>query len=174
MANPLECAKPSKPAKNSGYTKPSRKTRIRRFYKKLPRPLQIIIGSFAVLVYLGMPWLTVEIGVFVLVAMLEFPWVASAILIGMFLIALLPSNGWTEFGTYLFLTGVVVSAFFDIRDILTFLYRLVLYSIIYGVLITLRGFFPKMKTDSDSESKGKGKRKRKQRKRKNGALPQST
>ena len=122
--------------RNSGYTKPSTKTRIRRFYKKLPRPVQIIIGNFAVLVYLGMPWLTVEIGVFVLVAMIEFSWVAPAILIGMFLIALLPSNGWTKFGTYLFLIGVVVSAFFDISDILTFLYRLVLYSIIYGVLIT--------------------------------------
>lgn len=173
-----------------------------------------------------MLYLTIQIGIFVYVAMVEFPWVGPAILIGMFLIALLPSNGWTEFGTYLFLIGVVVSAFFDIRgnpifnalfeaiflsegeylaaeviiekpsqaeiaisgnnfivdadgnrlrdisDMSPFLYRLVLYSIIYGVLITLRGFFPKMKTDSDSE--GKGKRKRKQRKRNNGAQPQST
>ena len=39
------------------------------------------------------------------------------------------------------MTGAVVSAF---------LYRLSLYSVIYGVLITLRGFLPKMKTTTSA------------------------
>lgn len=38
----------------------------------------------------------------------------------------------------------------DISNFLTFCYRLVLYAIIYGVLITLRGFLPKVKTTSIS------------------------
>ena len=52
----------------------------------------------------------------------------------------------------------------DISDFHTFLYRLAVHSVIYGVLITLRGFFPKMKTESknDSDNKNKAKRKRKQ------------
>lgn len=40
----------------------------------------------------------------------------------------------------------------NINDFLTFFYRLVLYSVIYGVLITLRGFLPKFKTKSTSTS----------------------
>lgn len=226
MANPFESAKPSKPAKNSGYTKPSRTTSIRRAYKNLPQPLKIVLGGLGTLLMIGLFILGIRLVMLLLVVMLEIPWVASGVLLGLFLILLLPSNGWTNYGAYLFLIGAVVSAFLDvpgnpiynapfeklflnegeylsgsavvekpsqgetvisgengivdadgnkireINDFLTFLYRLALYSIIYGVLITLRGFFPKMKTDSDSEGKGKGKRK--QRKRNNGAQPQST
>ncbi|WP_218078894.1 hypothetical protein, partial [Arthrobacter sp. HMSC08H08] len=141
-----------------------------------------------------------------LVVMLEIPWVASGVLLGLFLILLLPSNGWTNYGAYLFLIGAVVSAFLDvpdnpiynapfeklflnegeylsgsavvekpsqgetvisgenvivntdgnkireINDFLTFLYRLAVYSVIYGALITLRGFLPKMKTTPTSAS----------------------
>lgn len=197
-AKPEKASKPeraSKPAKGPQQSKPSRTTRIRRAYKKLPQPLKIVLGGLGALLMIGLFML-------LLVAMFEIPWVASGVLLGLFLILLLPSKGWSNYGAYLFLIGAVVSAFLDvpgnpiynapfeklflnegeylsgsavverpsqgetvisgenvivdadgnkireINDFLTFLYRLALYSVIYGVLITLRGFLPKMKSAS--------------------------
>ncbi len=224
MTTPPERTNPSKPEKASkrvkgpSYTPPKRTTRIRRAIKGLPKPLQAVLNVLAVLIYIGGFYLGLQLVINVLIVMLDVPWVASVILLGIFVLFLLPSNGWTEFGTYLFLFGPVVSAFLDIggnpilnapfeklflnegeylagravvenpsaaeiaisgdnyivdadgnelRDISdfhTFLYRLAVYSVIYAVFITLRGFFPNMKTESknDSNNKNKAKRKRKQ------------
>ncbi|MCT1686118.1 hypothetical protein [Pseudoglutamicibacter cumminsii] len=202
--NPAKPEKASKPAKGPQQSKPSRTTRIRRAYKKLPQPLKIVLGGLGTLLMIGLLILGIRLVMLLLVVMLEIPWVASGVLLGLFLILLLPSNGWTNFGAYLFLIGAVVSAFLDvpgnpiynapfeklfltegeylsgsavvekpsqgetvisgenvivdaegnelrdINDFLTFLYRLALYSVIYGVLITLRGFLPTMKTTSTS------------------------
>ena len=206
-AKPQNASSPkraSKPAKGPQQSKPSRTTRIRRAYKKLPQPLKIVLGGLGTLLLIGLFILGIRLVMLLLVVMLEIPWVASGVLLGLFLILLLPSNGWTNYGAYLFLIGAVVSAFLDvpgnpiynapfekmflnegeylsgsavvekpsqgetvisgenvivdaagnkireINDFLTFLYRLALYSVIYGVLITLRGFLPKMKTTSTS------------------------
>ena len=141
MANPFESAKPSKPTKGPQQSKPSRTTRIRRAYKKLPQPLKIVLGGLGTLLMIGLFILGLRLFMLLLVVMLEIPWVASGVLLGLFLLLLLPSNGWTNYGAYLFLIGAAVSAF---------LYRLALYSVIYGMLITLRGFLPKMKTTTSA------------------------
>lgn len=207
MATPSEN---TKAARASTPSKPSRIKRIRKAYKNLPQPLKIVLGVLGTLLLIGLLML-------LLVAMFEIPWVASGVLLGLFLILLVPSNGWTQFGAYLFMIGAVISAFLDapgnpiynapfealflnegeylsgsavveqpsrgetvisgenvivdadgnkIRDIsnfLTFCYRLVLYSVIYGVLITLRGFLPKMKATSSSVSPRKNTRNPKNR-----------
>lgn len=127
--------------KGPSYTKSSRTTRFRRAYKKLPQPLKIVLGGLGTLLMIGLFILGIRLVMLLLVVMLEIPWVASGVLLGLFLILLLPSNGWTNFGAYLFLIGAAVCAF---------LYRLALYSVIYGVLITLRGLLPKMTTTSTS------------------------
>ena len=90
---------------------------------------------------IGLFILGIRLVMLLLVVMLKIPWVASGVLLGLFLILLLPSNRWTNYGAYLFLISAAVSAF---------LYRLALYSVIYGVLITLRGFLPKMKTTTSA------------------------
>lgn len=207
MATPSEN---TKAARASTPSKPSRIKRIRKAYKNLPQPLKIVLGVLGTLLLIGLLML-------LLVAMFEIPWVASGVLLGLFLILLVPSNGWTQFGAYLCMIGAVISAFLDapgnpiynapfealflnegeylsgsavveqpsrgetvisgenvivdadgnkIRDIsnfLTFCYRLVLYSVIYGVLITLRGFLPKMKATSSSVSPRKNTRNPKNR-----------
>lgn len=176
----------------------------RRLLKKVPPQIRIIFGVLGLLLIFGLFSLGMQLFMLLVVVMLEVPWVASGILLGIFLILLLPSKGWTVFGTLLFIVGAIVSAFLDvpgnpiynapfeklflnegeylsgsavvekpsqgetvisgenvtvdadgnkirdINDFLTFLYRLALYSVIYGVLITLRGFLPKMKTTSTS------------------------
>lgn len=184
----------------------------RRLLKKVPPQIRIIFGVLGLLLIFGLFYLGMQLFMLLLVVMLEIPWVASGVLLGLFLLLLLPSNGWTNFGAYLFLIGAVVSAFLDvpgnpiynapfeklflnegeylsgsavvekpsqsetvisgdniivdadgnkireINDFLTFLYRLALYSVIYGVLITLRGFLPKMKTTSTSASPRKNRK----------------
>ncbi len=204
QTNPSKPEKASKRVKGPSYTQPKRTTRIRRAIKRLPKPLQTVLNVLAVLIYVGLFILGIRLVMLLLVVMFEIPWVASGVLLGLFLILLLPSNGWSNYGAYLFLFGAVVSAFLDvpgnpiynapfeklflnegeylsgsavvekpsqaeivisgenvivdtdgnkireINDFLTFLYRLALYSVIYGVLITLRGFLPKMNTASTS------------------------
>ena len=143
-SNPENASRPkraSNPAKGPQQSKPSRTTRIRRAYRKLPQPLKIVLGCLGTLLMIGLFILGIRLVMLLLVVLLEIPWVASGVLLGLFLILLFPSNGWTNFGAYLFLIGAAVSAF---------LYRLSLYSVIYGVLITLRGFLPKMKTTTSA------------------------
>jgi hypothetical protein len=190
--------------------KPSKTRKLSKLFKKLPPQLRTILGGLGSLMLFGLAFLGLQLFMMLLVVMLEVPWVASAVLLGIFLIALIPSNGWTQFGAYLFMVGAVVSAFLDtpgnpiynapfealflsdgeylsghaivetpsrgetvisgqsiivdaegnkLRDIsglFTFLYRLVLYSVIYGTLITLRGFLPKIETTSTSTSSTRG------------------
>ncbi len=178
----------------------------RRLLKKVPPQIRIIFVVLGLLLIFGLFSLGMQLFMLLVVVMSEVPWVASGILLGIFLILLLPSKGWTVFGTLLFIVGAIVSAIADvpgnpiynapfealflnegeylsasviiehptqgetavtrdniivdaegnelrdINDFLTFLYRLVLYSVIYGVLITLRGFLAKMKTTSTSAS----------------------
>ena len=184
----------------------SKTPKARRILRKIPPQIRIIFGILGLLLIFGLFYLGLQLFLLLVVVMLEVSWVASGVLLGIFLILLLPSNGWTVFGTLLFIVGAIVSAFADvpgnpiynapfealflnegeylsasviiehptqgetavtgnniivdaegnelrdINDFLTFFYRLVLYSVIYGVLITLRGFLPKFKTKSTSTS----------------------
>ncbi len=179
---------------------------VRRLLKKAPPQIRIIFGVLGALLLFGLFTVGMSLFMLLIAVMLEVPWVASGILLGIFLLLLLPCKGWTVFGTGLFIIGAIASALADvpgnpiynapfealflnegeylsasviiehptqgetaitgdniivdaegnklrdINDFLTFLYRLVLYSVIYGVLITLRGFLTKFKTTSTSAS----------------------
>lgn len=166
-------------------------------FKKLPPQIRMILGGIAALLGAGLIVVAVWLPVALMAIMLEVPWVASGVSLAIFLCLLIPSNGWTKFGTQLFLIAVATSAFldvpgnpiynapfealflkegqylaghaivenpsrgetvvsgnniivdadgnmiYDINDLWTFLYRLALYSVIDGTLLTLRGLFPK-------------------------------
>lgn len=133
---------------------------------------------------------------------------ASGLSLAFFLLLLTVTNGWTDFGTKVFMGAVIVTAIIDfpgnpiynapfeklfleegeflsahaivehpsqaetavsgnnvivdadgnlirdVSDFLTLLYRLVLYSVIYGTLTTVRGFLPKA-ADGETETKKK-------------------
>ena len=104
MATPPEQPNPAKPEKASkrvkgpSYTKPKRTTRIRRAIKRLPQPLKIVLGGLGTLLMIGLFILGIRLVMLLLVVMLEIPWVAFGVLLGLFLILLLPSNGWTSYG----------------------------------------------------------------------------
>ncbi|WP_141738830.1 hypothetical protein [Brevibacterium sp. HMSC22B09] len=172
----------------------------KKFYKGLPPQIRMILGGLGALLSFGAVAVFFYLAMMLIVVMLEIPWVASGVILAVFLILLFYSNGWTKFGTLLFMGAVLISALldvpgnpiynapfeklfleegqyltgeaivekpsqgetvvsgnnvvvdaggeeiYDINDFLTFFYRLVLFSVIYGTLLTLRSFLPKVST----------------------------
>ena len=86
----------------------------RRLLKKVPPQIRIIFGVLGLLLIFGLFSLGMQLFMLLVVVMSEVPWVASGILLGIFLILLLPSKGWTVFGTLLFIVGAIVSAIADV------------------------------------------------------------
>lgn len=165
--------------------------------RKLPQPVRTILGELNIVLQFALYIGGVLLVGLLVVVMVEVPWVASGVSLATVLILLIPSNGWTTFGTKVFMGAVGLSALldvpgnpfynapfehlfldegqfltgeavvekpsrgetvvsgnnvvvdangemiYDINDFLPFFYRLALYSIIYGTLLTLRGFLPK-------------------------------
>lgn len=114
--------------------KPSKAKKLSRAYRKLPQPLQIVPGN------------PIYNAPFEKLSLNEGEYLSGSAVVEN------PSQGETVISGENVIVDAQGNDLRDISDFHTFLYRLAVYSVIYGVLITLRGFLPKMKTTPTSAS----------------------